>query len=131
MKVFFRYMPVVIIAGWVFLACREPLVAPDDAKKESLLVGTWTLTDSLPNPGTLQLFFDNNYSVRIVNTFSVPPFDATYHYYVETGILYFTQNNDSNIVEFAFPIVSLSQLKLTLEIRQDGNSVYENFARIQ
>lgn len=105
--------------------CREALVDSNDTRKETLIIGQWAFYNIESN-STINLVFNSNFSVHVVNTSNDNPVDETFLFRIEDNVLYFFNENE----EFTFNIVELNALRLVLQFFSNQQTVTQTYTRV-
>ncbi len=117
------------------IGCREALVSSDDERKETLIIGAWTLQSSdPPREGSISLFFSSDVAehvvhIVVVNAAGTSEFD--FNYRIEDGDLYFlTIVGQDQEVEFVYDIEELTEFSLVLSFTESsGLPVTQTYVR--
>lgn len=114
-----------IILTLLLVGCREALVDSNDIRMEQMIIGSWVLQNNTDPNSTINLTFNSDFSVHIVNTSSDNPRDDNYLFRIEDNVLYFFDEDE----EYAFNIIEINSLQLVLRFFSDQQTVTQTYSR--
>lgn len=114
-----------IILTLLLVGCREALVDSNDIRMEQMIIGSWVLQNNTDPNSTINLTFNSDFSVHIVNTSPDNPRDENYLFRIEDNVLFFFDEDE----EYAFNIIEINSLQLVLRFFSDQQTVTQTYSR--
>ncbi|NUM80144.1 hypothetical protein HUU42_05005 [bacterium] len=101
------------------------MVDSNDIRMEQMIIGSWVLQNNTDPNSTINLTFNSDFSVHIVNTSPDNPRNENYLFRIEDNVLFFFDEDE----EYAFNIIEINSLQLVLRFFSDQQTVTQTYTR--